>query len=89
MASRYLEYLIDEKEEKNAYFHDRLAELYLGITMSAKRKGEEGVSFLLNILWAHIDARADVLLLVIWDRWACRSVCEAFEVYRHDGALPA
>ncbi|KAG8213472.1 hypothetical protein J3R82DRAFT_12007 [Butyriboletus roseoflavus] len=41
VATRYLEYLIDEKEEKSSGFHDRLAELYLGITMTAKRKGEE------------------------------------------------
>lgn len=49
IATRYLEYLIDEKEEQSAGFHDRLAELYLGITMTAKRKGEEGKSFPLNI----------------------------------------
>ncbi|KAH0832904.1 vacuolar sorting protein 39 domain 1-domain-containing protein [Lanmaoa asiatica] len=41
IATRYLEYLIDEKEEMSSGFHDRLAELYLGITMTAKRKGEE------------------------------------------------
>lgn len=49
IATRYLEYLIEEKEEQNAGFHDRLAELYLGITMTAKRKGEEGESLPLNI----------------------------------------
>lgn len=49
IATRYLEYLIDEKEDQSAGFHDRLAELYLGITMAAKRKGEEGESFLLDI----------------------------------------
>ena len=42
VATRYLEYLIDEKEERSVTFHDRLAELYLGITVTAKRKGEEG-----------------------------------------------
>lgn len=47
-ATRYLEYLIDEKGEQSASFHDRLAELYLGITMTAKRKSEEGESFHLN-----------------------------------------
>jgi len=49
IATRYLEYLIDEKEEENNGFHDRLAELYLGITMTAKRKGEEGESFAFDI----------------------------------------
>ncbi|KAG9314800.1 vacuolar sorting protein 39 domain 1-domain-containing protein [Chiua virens] len=42
VAARYLEYLIDEKEERSASFHDRLAELYLGITMTARKKGDEG-----------------------------------------------
>ncbi|KAF8127072.1 hypothetical protein EV363DRAFT_1518382 [Boletus edulis] len=41
IATRYLEYLIDEKDDQSAGFHDRLAELYLGIAMAAKRKGEE------------------------------------------------
>jgi len=56
MATRYLEYLIEEKEEQSAGFHDRLAELYLGISMTAKRKGEEGESPLLNIFGSKIDA---------------------------------
>ncbi|KAF9223920.1 hypothetical protein BS17DRAFT_781417 [Gyrodon lividus] len=41
IASRYLEYLIEEKEETSPGFHDRLAGLYLGITISAKKRGEE------------------------------------------------
>lgn len=61
IATRYLEYLIDEKEEKSPGFHDRLAELYLGITMTAKRKGEEG-ELLLNI-FLHLTPRANTLLL--------------------------
>ncbi|KAF9236310.1 hypothetical protein BU15DRAFT_89236 [Melanogaster broomeanus] len=41
IASQYLEYLIEEKEEQSVSFHDRLAELYLGITTGAKKKGDE------------------------------------------------
>lgn len=41
-CARYLEYLITERDESTTLFHDRLAELYLDMVMSAKRqeKGE-------------------------------------------------
>ncbi|KIK98408.1 hypothetical protein PAXRUDRAFT_823887 [Paxillus rubicundulus Ve08.2h10] len=41
IASHYLEYLIDEREETSVGFHDRLTELYLGITMNARKRGDE------------------------------------------------
>ena len=63
IAMRYLEYLTDEKEEQNAGFHDRLAELYLGITMTAKRKGEEGESFPFDIFG---DTYIRGLILCSW-----------------------
>lgn len=42
VCARYLEYLIEERGEESAYFHDRLAELYLKMTLTAKRKGDDG-----------------------------------------------
>jgi len=42
VSARYIEYLIQEKQEDDAVFHDRLAELYLGIAMNAKKRGDEG-----------------------------------------------
>ncbi|TFY80314.1 hypothetical protein EWM64_g3699 [Hericium alpestre] len=39
ISARYLEYLIDERGEKSYQFHDRLAELYLRMTLDAKRRG--------------------------------------------------
>ncbi|KIJ07903.1 hypothetical protein PAXINDRAFT_164538 [Paxillus involutus ATCC 200175] len=41
IASQYLEYLINEREETSVGFHDRLTELYLGITMNARKRGDE------------------------------------------------
>lgn len=41
VSARYIEYLIQEKQEDDAVFHDRLAELYLGIAMNAKKCGDE------------------------------------------------
>ncbi|KAH7884496.1 hypothetical protein F5I97DRAFT_2037539 [Phlebopus sp. FC_14] len=41
ICARYIEYLIEEKEEDSVIFHDRLAELYLNITMAAKKRGDE------------------------------------------------
>lgn len=52
IASQYLEYLINEREETSVGFHDRLTELYLGITMNARKRGDESefLSFLLLLL---------------------------------------
>lgn len=40
ISARYIEYLIQEKQEDDGVFHDRLAELYLGIAISAKKRGD-------------------------------------------------
>jgi hypothetical protein len=42
ISTRYIEYLIDEKGEESPAFHERLAELYLNMTLSARKRGEEG-----------------------------------------------
>ncbi|KAI6042930.1 vacuolar sorting protein 39 domain 1-domain-containing protein [Pisolithus marmoratus] len=41
ISARYIEYLIEEKHEDGGMFHDRLAELYLSITISAKKRGDK------------------------------------------------
>ncbi|KJA16870.1 hypothetical protein HYPSUDRAFT_46906 [Hypholoma sublateritium FD-334 SS-4] len=43
LSARYLEFLISERQEETPAFHDRLAELYLSTTISAKRRGEEAL----------------------------------------------
>ncbi|OJA19406.1 hypothetical protein AZE42_12726 [Rhizopogon vesiculosus] len=41
LSARHIEYLIAEKEEASPAFHDRLAELYLNMTLSARKGGDE------------------------------------------------
>ena len=42
ICARYIEYLISERGESSQEFHDRLAELYLRMTIAAKRRGDDG-----------------------------------------------
>ncbi|KAI0041201.1 hypothetical protein FA95DRAFT_1611206 [Auriscalpium vulgare] len=39
-CARYLEFLIEERNEEAPQFHDRLAELYLKMSLDAKKKGD-------------------------------------------------
>ncbi|KAI0370322.1 hypothetical protein BV20DRAFT_1121321 [Pilatotrama ljubarskyi] len=41
ICARYIEYLISERGETSQEFHDRLAELYLRMTVAAKKKGDD------------------------------------------------
>ncbi|KAH7913588.1 hypothetical protein BJ138DRAFT_1177962 [Hygrophoropsis aurantiaca] len=41
MSIRYLEYIIEEKEEHSSTFHDRLAELYLKMTLTARKRKDD------------------------------------------------
>ncbi|KAN0132921.1 hypothetical protein V8E53_009286 [Lactarius tabidus] len=40
-CARYLEFLIEECHEESSIYHDRLAELYLKMTIDAKKAGDE------------------------------------------------
>ncbi|CDO70890.1 hypothetical protein BN946_scf184804.g22 [Trametes cinnabarina] len=42
ICARFIEYLIKERGEVSQEFHDRLAELYLRMTMAAKKRGDDG-----------------------------------------------
>lgn len=41
ICSRFIEFLIAERGEISREFHDRLAELYLRMAVSAKRRGDD------------------------------------------------
>ncbi|KDR78810.1 hypothetical protein GALMADRAFT_244386 [Galerina marginata CBS 339.88] len=41
LCAKYLEYIIAERQEETSAFHDRLAELYLSMTVSAKKRNDE------------------------------------------------
>jgi Vam6/Vps39-like protein vacuolar protein sorting-associated protein 39 len=54
LCARFLEYLIEERGEDAPEFHDRLAELYLKMTIQAQKTGNEGVQNFNNMtLVAH------------------------------------
>ncbi|KAJ3537551.1 hypothetical protein NM688_g6671 [Phlebia brevispora] len=40
ICARYVEFLIQERSEESTDFHNRLAELYLNMTISAKKRGD-------------------------------------------------
>jgi Vam6/Vps39-like protein vacuolar protein sorting-associated protein 39 len=42
-CARYLEFLIEERHEESYIYHDRLAELYLRMTLDGKKAGDAGV----------------------------------------------
>lgn len=42
-CARYLEFLIEERHEESYIYHDRLAELYLRMTLDAKKAGNPGI----------------------------------------------
>jgi Vam6/Vps39-like protein vacuolar protein sorting-associated protein 39 len=41
LCARYIEYLIEERKEVSTAFPDRLAELYLDMTLGARKRGDE------------------------------------------------
>ena len=43
ICARFIEYLINEKGDESALFHNRLAELYLRMTLSAKKRSDTGM----------------------------------------------
>ena len=42
ICARFIEYLINERGETSQDFHDRLVELYLRMTLAAKKRGDDG-----------------------------------------------
>lgn len=44
LCAKYLEFLISERGDETQGYHDRLAELYLNMTLSAKERGDESKS---------------------------------------------
>ncbi|KAJ7650763.1 hypothetical protein FB45DRAFT_25587 [Roridomyces roridus] len=41
LCIRYIEFLIEERQEESRVFHDRLAELYLKMTLSTKKRNDK------------------------------------------------
>ena len=49
ICARYVEFLIAERHEQSALFHNRLAELYLDMAMAAKKRGDGGKYLLIYV----------------------------------------
>jgi Vam6/Vps39-like protein vacuolar protein sorting-associated protein 39 len=43
-CAQYLEFIIKDRHEESPIFHDRLAKLYLKMTVNAKKAGDEGIT---------------------------------------------
>lgn len=48
ICTKYLEYIIEERREESPVYHDRLAELYISMTLTAKRRNEDSKWFWLR-----------------------------------------
>jgi hypothetical protein len=77
LSSRFLEFLIEERNEISQSFHNRLAELYLSMTLSAKKRGDEGEHE--NVQFA--------LALTIANRSPKGCLWQAHQVYRQHSVL--
>ncbi|KLO10830.1 hypothetical protein SCHPADRAFT_906559 [Schizopora paradoxa] len=92
LCIQFLEYLISEREEVSPVFHDRLAELYLGRTTSAKKKSkpdfDQAYSKFLTFIQTTDIYRVDRLfgLLPLDDMFEARAVLLG-RLGRHEAAL--
>ncbi|KAJ7510485.1 hypothetical protein B0H11DRAFT_1190833 [Mycena galericulata] len=92
LCIRYLEFLIEERQEESTTFHDRLAELYLKMTLSAKKRNDKDWSQHYDKLLKFIDTtdryRIDRLYSMISseDLFQARAILLG-RFGRHDQAL--
>lgn len=45
VCAKYIEFLIEERNEVSENFHDRLADIYLHLTLNARKTQPEGNNF--------------------------------------------
>ncbi|KAE9401526.1 hypothetical protein BT96DRAFT_956547 [Gymnopus androsaceus JB14] len=89
LCTKYLEYLIQEREEDSVDFHDRLAELYARIALDARRrKDDESYDKLLEFITTTNHYRVDHLygILSSQDLYEARAILLG-KSGRHDQAL--
>jgi len=92
-CARYLEFLIEERHEESYIYHDRLAELYLRMTVDAKKAGDtesrnRAYGKLLLFIDDNTQFRVDRLLgmLPSDDLFEARAILLG-KLGRHDSAL--
>ncbi|XP_006455342.1 hypothetical protein AGABI2DRAFT_187742 [Agaricus bisporus var. bisporus H97] len=93
ICAKYLEYIIEERHEETPAYHDRLAELYISMTLNAKRRNEdttrkEVYAKLLQFLNTNDKIGADRLygILSPTDLYEARAILLG-RLGRHDQAL--
>ncbi|KAJ7717681.1 vacuolar sorting protein 39 domain 2-domain-containing protein [Mycena metata] len=88
LCIRYLEFLIEERREESTVSHDRLAELYLKMTLAAKKRNDKGGSILLKFIDTTDRYRIDRLYNMISseDLFEARAILLG-RFGRHDQAL--
>ncbi|PSR72950.1 hypothetical protein PHLCEN_2v11187 [Hermanssonia centrifuga] len=93
ICARYVEFLVNERGEESAMFHNRLAELYLTMSMSAKQQGDNDLrqtmkAKLLNFIDTTNHYETDRLfgLLPSDDLFEAKAVLLG-RLGRHDNAL--
>ncbi|KAJ7123344.1 vacuolar sorting protein 39 domain 2-domain-containing protein [Mycena filopes] len=92
LCIRYLEFLIEERNEESTVFHDRLAELYLKMTLSAKKQSDKSWSQHYTRLLRFIDSTDRYRIDRLYSMISSEDLFEARAILlgrfgRHDQAL--
>ncbi|KIY43844.1 hypothetical protein FISHEDRAFT_67630 [Fistulina hepatica ATCC 64428] len=93
ICAQYIEFLIEERKEESPVFHNRLAQLYLDMTLAAKKRGEAeaGIHAYQRFL-EFIDTTAHYQVDVLYALISSEELYEARAILlgrlgRHDQAL--
>ncbi|KAJ6570100.1 hypothetical protein DFH09DRAFT_1465283 [Mycena vulgaris] len=92
LCIRYLEFLIEERQEESTVFHDRLAELYLKMTLSVKKRNDKDWSQHYAKLLKFIDTTDRYRIDRLYNMISSEDLFEARAILlgrfgRHDQAL--
>ncbi|KAF8207076.1 hypothetical protein K438DRAFT_1713917 [Mycena galopus ATCC 62051] len=92
LCIRYLEFLIEERREESPSFHDRLAELYLKMTLAAKKRNDKDWSQHYAKLLKFIDTTDRYRIDRLYSMISSEDLFEARAILlgrfgRHDQAL--
>ncbi|CAK5269220.1 unnamed protein product [Mycena citricolor] len=92
LCIRYLEFLIQERQEESTLFHDRLAELYLKTTLSARKRNEKDWSQHYDKLLKFIETTDRYRIDRLYSHLSSEDLFEARAILlgrfgRHDQAL--
>ncbi|KAJ7052608.1 hypothetical protein C8F01DRAFT_1170573 [Mycena amicta] len=92
LCVRYIEFLIEDRREQSTVFHDRLAELYLKMTLAAKKRNEKDWTQHYSKLLKFIDTTDHYRIDRVYNMISSEDLYEARAILlgrfgRHDQAL--